>query len=342
MTDSKPLREPRFRVAICGGGIAGLILTVALAQYEDIEVHVYEATEKFKEIGAGVTIWGRAWSILARMGLEYDMRLADDIPTDGLHDPNFGYDFRRSDQPEDGFVFKALRLPYVCLPFHRAHFVDVLIRHLPEGAVNFGKRLVTYSESDSGAVELQFSDGTAATCDVLLGCDGIRSVVRKRMFEEEAARQGRPELLKHVEPSFTGATIYRTLVPREELSINEGEIHPASSIPLLYCGKSKHLVAYPIAGGTLCNLVGIVWDTSTEGKQYDGPWFTECGADELVNAFDGWEPQVRDLLKLVHPRKPLKWAIHEVRALPFSVSGNVALVGDAVSDEHNIIYSSEY
>lgn len=65
------------------------MLAVALSKHDDIEVKIYEAAECFKEIGAGVTIWGRAFDILARMGLDHDMRLAEDVPTDGMHGKEF-------------------------------------------------------------------------------------------------------------------------------------------------------------------------------------------------------------------------------------------------------------
>ena len=72
-------------VVISGGGIAGLCLSIALSRYPDIEVRVYEAAESFKEIGAGVMVWGRAWYILTRLGIAHDMRVAEKVPTDGLH-----------------------------------------------------------------------------------------------------------------------------------------------------------------------------------------------------------------------------------------------------------------
>lgn len=53
-----------------GGGIGGLCLAVALARYPDIQVNLYEAAARFKEIGAGVTMWARTWEILAALGLQ--------------------------------------------------------------------------------------------------------------------------------------------------------------------------------------------------------------------------------------------------------------------------------
>ena len=52
-----------------GGGIGGLCLAIALSRYPDIDVQVYEAASTFKEIGAGIMIWGRSWHILSLLGL---------------------------------------------------------------------------------------------------------------------------------------------------------------------------------------------------------------------------------------------------------------------------------
>ncbi|PSR73284.1 hypothetical protein PHLCEN_2v10862, partial [Hermanssonia centrifuga] len=70
--DSKP--RPKFRVAISGGGIAGSYLAVALSKYPDIHVNLYEAAERFTEVGAGLTVWGRTWAALSSIGVESTLR----------------------------------------------------------------------------------------------------------------------------------------------------------------------------------------------------------------------------------------------------------------------------
>ena len=106
-----------------------MCLAIALSRHADIQVDLYEAAESFKEIGAGVMVWGRAWWILKRLGLDHAMRVSEKVPTDGLHgnllwlygnrhrwltnlaDPMFGFDFRKSDQPQEGFMWRPTRLP---------------------------------------------------------------------------------------------------------------------------------------------------------------------------------------------------------------------------------------
>ena len=110
---------------------------------------------------------------------------------------------------------------------HRQHMVAILERHLPSSCtVHSRKRLVSYMEPEqqdahsSSPILLNFADGTTATTDVLIGADGIRSAVRKTLFEaaSEDKRGGdETDLKQYIEATFTGITVYRWLVPVEAL-----------------------------------------------------------------------------------------------------------------------------
>ena len=56
-----------------GSGIGGLAFAVALSKLgldETLEIDVYESTAKLAPVGAGISIWPRAWDILRKMDLE--------------------------------------------------------------------------------------------------------------------------------------------------------------------------------------------------------------------------------------------------------------------------------
>ncbi|KAF8829058.1 hypothetical protein HHX47_DHR3001151 [Lentinula edodes] len=72
-----------YFVPISGGGISGLCLAVALSRCPNIQVQVYEATDRFKEIGAGVMIWARTWKILELLGLGSAFSKIAHSPPDG-------------------------------------------------------------------------------------------------------------------------------------------------------------------------------------------------------------------------------------------------------------------
>ena len=112
--------------------------------------------------------------------------------------------------------------------FHRGAFQEVLARHIDRDRVtiHFQKRLTTYTQDERG-VHLSFTDGTKATADLLIGCDGIHSMVRRTMLEEAAAKTessgsaGDVKLAARmrdcIEPVWSGITPHRAVVPRDKV-----------------------------------------------------------------------------------------------------------------------------
>ncbi|KAF8485624.1 FAD/NAD-P-binding domain-containing protein [Gautieria morchelliformis] len=322
----------KFRVGICGGGIGGLCLAVALSRYRDIHVDVYEAAERFKEIGAGVMIWAKTWRTLELLGLDIDASKVAHAPAD----PGIGFDFRRSDQPREGFRFYLSQMQSLnghdlakdALRFHRADFLDVFVNNLPSGVAHFQKRVVSYTQDVAdGQIHLRFSDDSMATCDVLVGCDGIKSLVRAQMLQQ-MAENGHPELLDLVQPTFSGIIAYRGLIPAEKMPKDEqGHLHRVVEFPTMYCGKSKHLVGYSISRGSIVNVAAFASQPEKEGTAFDGEWVTEVPKEELLDCYADWEPEVTSLLECID--HPTRWAIHQLKELPNYVNGRVALLGDA-------------
>ena len=110
--------------------------------------------------------------------------------------------------------------------FQRAVLQQLLAKHLDAGdKLHFSKRLSSFSESTpTDSVTLNFKDGSTATCDLVIGSDGIRSAVRHTMYNEladEAETRGESEgaarLRAMVEPVFSGQIAYRGLAPTSAL-----------------------------------------------------------------------------------------------------------------------------
>ena len=92
--------------------------------------------------------------------------------------------------------------------FHRADLQQTLISKL-SGRLYLSHRLVSYEEVGD-EIHLTFQDGSSAICDLLIGVDGIKSVVRKCFLE----KRGVPFSYN---PVWTGSFAYRGLVPVDEL-----------------------------------------------------------------------------------------------------------------------------
>ncbi|KAI0750646.1 FAD/NAD(P)-binding domain-containing protein [Daedaleopsis nitida] len=323
----------KLNVAIVGAGISGLAFALALQRYApDVAFEIYEGASQLSEIGAGVGIQPRTWAIVQALGLEDAMaRISGDEA-----ESTIAIVHRKSDQAE-GVDINKTPLVEKTFSFHRAELQKVFLAHLNRpDAVRLGKRLLSYSQpAGPGRIELRFHDGTTATCDVLVGCDGIRSSVRAAMYSELAAAasaagdERKAEVLRsYMPPRFSGAVVYRCMVRKDELP-DEALAHPAfnSHAMIIYCGKNRHVVTYPISSGRVLNVgLGVVFP-GTEGKPYDGPWTSSVSREEITKHFSGWEPDVQEIMKYVNGG--IQWAIHVIDRVPTYVHGRVLFIGDA-------------
>lgn len=65
MGDAGPLEESKtLKVAICGGGPAGLGAAIALSKLPDVEVSLFERAKELREFGAGIRIGYNCWRVL--------------------------------------------------------------------------------------------------------------------------------------------------------------------------------------------------------------------------------------------------------------------------------------
>ncbi|KAG6380307.1 hypothetical protein JVT61DRAFT_8416 [Boletus reticuloceps] len=320
------LPSSKFGVAICGAGIGGLILAITIGKYDpSIPIDLYEAHDSIETAGVGITVWKQTHDVMVDLGL------FDEFKQILTYDPerSRGPGVRRGDIREGGYLWYRRAHRYGPSPMHRQQMIAILERHLPASCtVHPKKQLVSYVESEQEdahstlPIRLEFADGTTATTDVLIGADGIRSAVRKTMFEAASIDEGNEEmnLKQYVDATFTGMTVYRSLISAEILR----KEHP-DNISLKEMTVS--LITYPVAQGTLINVAAMVCDPSLTGTHYKGRWVSDATRDEVVKSFDHFEPDARAVVKLCE--KPSKWALHVVKPLPFCVRNRVALIGDA-------------
>ncbi|KAL5499135.1 hypothetical protein ACEPAH_1653 [Sanghuangporus vaninii] len=341
------MMSPKFTVAICGGGVAGLTASLAISHFsserKDILVDLYEATPGFAEVGAGIGMQRRTWKVMKALGLEDALRRLAHVPSsDDELQPTF--EARKSDQPE-GLTFQYTRIPFATITFHRADFQQCLVEHLNPNVIHahFSKRLIGYSLSSKdvdtpGRITLKFKDGSEAQCDVLIGADGIRSATRHVLLElaaqeiEHRGTGGERQLAEtlmspgKLDPIWSGSVAYRALIPREKLAtVNPS--HRALNRMMNYTGKNKHVIVYPVTKGKLINVVAFVSQPEREGTLYNDPWVTSREKSEVVAAFKGWETEVQQLTQCMNSSSC--WAIHSLKELPMCTHDHVAIIGDA-------------
>ncbi|KAF7292584.1 hypothetical protein MIND_01155900 [Mycena indigotica] len=342
-----PSAAKRLRVGISGAGIGGLTLALTLSQYPDIDVDLFEASKSLQEVGAGVAVFPRPWKILRLLGVDQELLKTCDVkPKEGPGQAT------RSPMPQakvyqclQSSIAKAISLwayrfrrssPMArsMITLHRAEFQSALLGRLPKTCrIHYSKRLRSFDQQQSGPIELAFEDGSRATCDVLVGADGLKSATRAALLTERVSwmqSQGRPDeaadAAECIEPWWSGQIAYRAVIPAERLrKVSPG--HPALTQPLQYLGKRGFVMAYPISQGKMVNFAAFTMRHDLENTKYDAPWMGPADKSHFAGLFADWEPDVQALVHCVE--NPLSWAVHTVKPLRSFVCGRVVLIGDA-------------
>lgn len=198
-----------FNIAIVGGGIAGLTLAIAL-HHRHVPVTLYEQAPAFGEIGAGVSFTPNA--VQAMKVCHQGIYAAfEKVCTRNMwpskqkvwFDFLDGYDTGNDITAHKDIAF-TMSNSLGQNGVHRAHFLEEMVKLVPEGIARFGKRLNHVTESSSGKMAMSFSDGTTAEADAVIGCDGIKSRVRQIIVGDDHPA---------AHPVYTHKYAYRGLVP---------------------------------------------------------------------------------------------------------------------------------
>ncbi|KAG2031056.1 FAD/NAD(P)-binding domain-containing protein [Suillus americanus] len=343
------MSNPKFRIAICGGGVGGLTLAVALSRHQDIAVDVYEAAQSFCEIGTGIGVWPRAFKVLRKFGPDFEQQLLQRCGYEYTEEYVPAIKNRKSDQAV-GIELFDLMTKGKLMRFHRADFQGVLLSFLPPSCTTHNaKRLISYTQpledgSRNSSITLTFKDGSTATCDVLIGADGIKSVVRPCMLRELAESMDPDEkqsVLSCMNPIWSGVTAYRTLVSAQKLRARCPD-HRVLREFTQYMGKDAYFLTYPISLGQYVNISGFTLERdlvesayeadtdiprpSFKGKTND-EWVSELTAQQFTEPFKDFEEDAQHILECVE--KGTLLAVHTVKTLPSTNFGRVAIMGDA-------------
>ncbi|MBT4046709.1 MAG: NAD(P)-binding protein, partial [Rhodospirillaceae bacterium] len=225
-------------VIVVGAGLGGLTLALCLAR-AGFGVTVLEQAKVLGEVGAGVQISANGARVLYHLGLADALKAVAFTPERGeMRHWQTGETL--SSRPLGKASEETYGFPYFHL--HRADFHNVLAealaREVPD-AVHLGCNVTGFSQAGDG-VTVTTEDGEMFQGDILVGCDGIHSIIRGQLFGPDA-------------PRFTGCVAWRATVPVEALP--KGHVRPVGSN---WIGRGGHFVHYYVRRGELVNCVGIM------------------------------------------------------------------------------------
>ncbi|MBV8661598.1 MAG: FAD-dependent monooxygenase, partial [Hyphomicrobiales bacterium] len=197
---------------------------------------------------------------------------------------------------------------------HRADLQKALVEAVsaqPAIALRPGAAVAGIGLEDEGvAVGLKRGLATMrASGDVLVGADGLRSLVRERLGLGAANA-----------PEFTGRMAFRATVDAREVAARWSEREVT-----LRLGAKAHLVHYPLRGGSIVNLVAVI-QSKGGGDQAD-PWDGAADVAALHRAFSGWSQDARALIGAAQNWRA--WPLFVRPPLPHFAMGRIALIGDA-------------
>lgn len=296
--DAPDMDLKTLNITVCGGGIAGMASALALAQ-RGASVTVLERAPALEEVGAGLQVGPNGMAVLEALGLKDKIRALGTQPEAvELVDHRRGQRLMRV--PLGGAAEQRWGRPYLNL--HRADLLSVLAEAVQAAGVTV--RLgTTVAGRKPNAVLLE--DGTTLAADLIVAADGVRSALRKRMWQGEEVR-------------FTGQVAWRALVSAERLG---GWEMPRYT--LLTLGPGKHVVLYRLREGALINVVAV---EERETWVEEG-WSIPGDPDELRRRFAGWNPVVERVLSAVE--STYQWGLFEHPVLQHWVEDEVVLIGDA-------------
>lgn len=293
-------------VIVAGAGIAGLTAALTMAK-AGLRVTLLEQADRLLETGAGLQLSPNATRVLTSLGLR-ERLLPHAVAPHAIRVMSGGSG-REIVRIPLADAEKKYGAPFWVL--HRADLQAALVAAAQASmdiTLKLGTRVEDFAAHVKGVSVLGRQDRQVfdERGMVLIGADGIWSNVAARLKRQRPAQ-------------FAHRTAWRALVPADSVpaEFRAPFVH-------LWLGVDAHLVHYPVKGGSLINIVGIVHDEWNEAG-----WSAPGEPKEILRHFARWtwHDRARDLIAT--PKRWLKWALYERKAAFRGGEGPVSLIGDA-------------
>ena len=306
-----------MKVIIAGAGVGGLV-TALMLHARGIDCEVFEQADAVRELGVGINTLPHAIKELAELGL-LDRLDAVAIRTYELFYTNrLGQEIWREPRGLDA----GYDIPQFSI--HRGRLQAVIYQavrvRLGESRIHLNCRLQSFTQDDGGVIAYFFdrhgSHQHTARGDVLIGADGIHSVVRDKLFPDEGP------------PAWNGLMLWRGAIDWPAFLTGRSMVVAG--------GLAAKLVIYPIAEGSrpdkrLTNwaVVGRVGDPSMSIPQKQD-WSRPGRFEDLMPHLRRFRIPYVDAKALIEATGEFwEYPMCDRDPLPRWSHGRITLLGDA-------------
>jgi 2-polyprenyl-6-methoxyphenol hydroxylase-like FAD-dependent oxidoreductase len=280
-----------MRALIAGGGIGGLAAAVALRR-AGIEVLVLERAPRIEEVGAGLSLWANAMLALRCLGVEERVAEAGSILSRAITITSQGKPIHNVDL---GAINQIAGADSVCA--HRADLQRALAEALPDAAIRTGTAYTRFTEESDG-ISVLLEHGGKERGDLLIGADGIRSVIRRQLLGDAPPRYAGYVALRGI------ANTSGWLPPGEQLFVQGLGVQ----VGVLPCGRDR-----------------TYWFATRNAKAR-----TRWTKQQMLDLFRGWPEVVKAVVAGTGESAIVQSDVIDRPPSPRWGQGRVTLLGDAI------------
>jgi 2-polyprenyl-6-methoxyphenol hydroxylase-like FAD-dependent oxidoreductase len=289
------MEKHALQVSIIGGGIGGLAAASAL-QRQGIQVTLFERNPELREIGAGLTLWANGVQVLRQLGLA-DALAAVSAPL--THFECWSWRGKRLGSMRLDTIERVVGAPSIGI--HRADLLRLLVGEVAGESIHVNAHCVGF-RSEQGHVISHFADGQQQQTDLLVGADGLHSVIREQLLGQQP-------------PRYSGYTCWRGVAVFEDRHVSGG-------ISSETWGRGLRFGMLPIGNGR------VFW-YATHNCPEGGQDLAGERKSMLLRLFEGWREPIKQLIAATDEGAILRNDIFDRRPVRHWGSGRVTLLGDA-------------
>ncbi|MFF2029267.1 FAD-dependent oxidoreductase [Arthrobacter sp. NPDC058192] len=284
-----------LKIAVVGAGYGGAAAAKALSQL-GADVTVYEQATQMREVGAGIGLRPATMARFRQWGI-FDAIAKVSSPSDYFEILTAtGEPIMKDTWPEFGDEKRTYLI-------HRGDFIEALLGVLPEGMVQLGHKLETIAD-DGGRSVLTFTNGKTVEADLVVGADGIKSVVREQLFSDKG-------------PVFSGEHAYRVVI-----SADDAHGLVVDDNLRMYIGKGTKVYLLPLR-----HRNQVSFDITALNP--DGTWAPTVSKDELLKTVEGFDERIVRIARGLDMDTVNIRAVYDIDPVHIWHTDSVVLMGDA-------------